>query len=245
MKTMKNIAFFLLLLPALLATAGIRAQTPPRDVLPLELTDNTQVEILGMLKLLGVRAWRFDTEGLSDGRYRFTPYFDEYAAGEKVEKENQFLFTMTQDWKEKLSDPGEWNKFLAENDPRLSEDGEKYLKPLDGIGVFAVPSNDSVVTVQVDVYGIGALSSRLQLQPLQNSENNLRYSYNYRPFRIAPFESGKLRIPLLLAGSFWWDEKIRSYRFCATNEFAPDLSDEELKLIPHYYIIGIEVERIE
>ncbi|MBR7026190.1 MAG: DUF5041 domain-containing protein [Bacteroidales bacterium] len=47
--------------------------------------------------------------------------------------------------------------------------------------------------------------------------------------------------PLLLFGSYWYDEQNKVVRFCGENSFPSDMSSPTLKLIPHYYVIGIYV----
>ncbi len=245
-KTLLVMKKLLLLLAFLVTTATIRAQIQNPETPTVKITENTQEELFGMLALLGAEAWRFDLSAFSDAEYRFNPFFDEYVAGEKMEKDNDngFMYRLPSNWQPKFPDPDSWNKLLSDKNPRLSADGEKWLS-FENMGLYVVPKNDSTIVVRVNLYGNAALSRELKLRPLQNTEDNPQYTYDYRPFKIEPFESGKQRVPLLLIGSFWWDEKFKIHRFCGVNEFAPDMSDDELNDIPHYYVIGVEVERIE
>ena len=227
------------------AQAQTKAQAQTPDAPTIKLTGNTQAEILGLLEMMGAHALRFDTGELSDGRYRFVPFIEEYEGGEKVEDKNSFRMVMTQDWRDKPADEEAWNRITARYEPRMSADGTKFLKPLDGIGVTVIEKNDSLTVAKVDVYGLGANYMYMKLRPLPNIEKMPGYAYGYKPFKIVASGERKQRIPLMLAGSFWWDEKAKVHRFCTVNEFAPDLSDKDIALIPHYYVIGIEIERIE
>ncbi len=238
---MKKTSIYLSLLPALFAVISSTQAQPP-DATTIKLAENTREELFGMLRLMGARAWRFDLCALSDTEYLFKSFIDEYVDGERV-KESEFNINVT-NWRKRFPDPDDWRKFLARKNPRLSADGEKYLA-FEDMGVYIAPKNDSTMITHIDFYGGGALSSPLKLRPLKNTEDNPRYSYDYRPFKIEPFKFGKQRIPLLFVGSFWWDERFEVHRFCTENEFEPDLSNEDIKLIPHYYVIGVEVEEIK
>lgn len=229
------------MMSAMFVVAAAKAQTP--DAPTPKLTENTREEIFGMLELMGAEAWRFDLSAFSDAEYRFNPYFDEYVAGEKVEKEDELRYTLPSNWRQRFQDPDDWNKFIAEKNPKLSADGQKFLS-FENMGMFIAPKNDSTKMVQISFYGGGALSAPLKLRPLRNTEEAPRYSYDCRPFIIKPLEAEKQRVPLLLVGSYWWDEKFGVHRFCGVNEFAPDMTDEELKFIPHYYVIGVEIEKV-
>jgi hypothetical protein len=50
-------------------------------------------------------------------------------------------------------------------------------------------------------------------------------------------------IPLVLLGSAWWDTKFKVFRFCGENEINPDMSEKFISEIPHFYVIGVEVQK--
>ena len=91
-------------------------------------------------------------------------------------------------------------------------------------------------------YGnLGAVCQRLKLRPI--SAENV-YKYEIRPFVIDNFESGKF-IPLVAILSYWYDEKAKLIRCCGEPMLKSDLSDEILENVPHYYIIGVTMDKIE
>ena len=67
-----------------------------------------------------------------------------------------------------------------------------------------------------------------------------RYMYDIRPFQLGNIQIGGFT-PLLLFGSYWYDEQKQVVRFCGENAFSPDMASPTLKLIPHYYVIGVYV----
>lgn len=50
-------------------------------------------------------------------------------------------------------------------------------------------------------------------------------------------------VPLVLLGTWWYDEDAQIIRFCGDDELAADMSSGMLKRIPHYYVIGVIVTR--
>ena len=81
----------------------------------------------------------------------------------------------------------------------------------------------------------------MKLRPI--SAENV-YKYEIRPFVIDNFESGKF-IPLVALLSWWYDEKAKVIRCCGDPMLKSDLSDEILENVPHYYIIGVTLDKIE
>lgn len=108
--------------------------------------------------------------------------------------------------------------------------------------------NDSILPIVMDIENQGTLYQRLEMKPqyLNNDSINGKkiYAYEARPFILKDIKMGEF-IPLLLFGSFWWDEQFGVHRFCGDNEIDPDLSTEILKYIPHYYVIGVEIKPAE
>ncbi|MDE6633830.1 MAG: DUF5041 domain-containing protein [Bacteroidaceae bacterium] len=45
----------------------------------------------------------------------------------------------------------------------------------------------------------------------------------------------------MILGSVWYDKDAGVFRFCGEKEINPDMSSQILRYIPHYYVIGIEV----
>ena len=108
---------------------------------------------------------------------------------------------------------------------------------------FAPSSNDSTYVYSYQSDGGGGFNATLKLQPVFAPEMPAKQAYRYesRPFElVSPVETGKL-IPLVLFGSYWYEQETGVSRFCGDKQIKPDLSSEIIKSIPHYYVLGIRI----
>ena len=108
---------------------------------------------------------------------------------------------------------------------------------------FAPSSNDSTYVYSFQSVGGGGFNATLKLQPVYAPEMPTKQAYRYesRPFElVAPVEMGKL-IPLVLFGSYWYEEETGVSRFCGDKQIKPDLSSDLIKSIPHFYVLGIRI----
>ena len=109
---------------------------------------------------------------------------------------------------------------------------------------FAPSSNDSTYVYSYQSDGGGGFNATLKLQPVFAPEMPTKQAYRYesRPFElVAPVETGKL-IPLVLFGSYWYEQETGVSRFCGDKLIKPDLSSDIIKSIPHYYVLGIKIK---
>lgn len=109
---------------------------------------------------------------------------------------------------------------------------------------FTPIKNDSLGTAYIDMeHGI-SMPVFMKLRPVFNPKTNKTTYMEYmtKPYKTSTFEYDKF-IPLVMYGSFWYDEAFDIFRFCGDNELTPDkLSDIE-QLSPHYYVIGIKIHK--
>ena len=108
---------------------------------------------------------------------------------------------------------------------------------------FAPSSNDSTYVYSFQSVGGGGFNATLNLQPVFAPEMPTKQAYRYesRPFElISPVETGKL-IPLVLFGSYWYEQETGVSRFCGEKIIKPDLSSDIIKSIPHFYVLGIKI----
>jgi len=108
---------------------------------------------------------------------------------------------------------------------------------------FAPSSNDSTYVYSFQSVGGGGFNATLKLQPVFAPEMPTKQAYRYesRPFElVAPVETGKL-IPLVLFGSYWYEQETGVSRFCGDKLIKPDLSSDIIKSIPHYYVLVIKI----
>ena len=109
---------------------------------------------------------------------------------------------------------------------------------------FAPSSNDSTYVYSYQSVGGGGFNATLKLQPVFAPEMPTKqaYSYESRPFElVAPIETGKF-IPLVLFGSYWYEQETGVSRFCGDKQIKPDLSSDIIKDIPHFYVLGIIIK---
>ena len=115
---------------------------------------------------------------------------------------------------------------------------------LSEITIVFPPAADSMKTVTFFVNNAEIATRSLALHPLEGPRQRFTYYYKLRPFKVGAFRPGVFT-PLVLAGSFWFDEQAGVYRFCTEREFPADMSSASLKYIPHYYVIGITITKNE
>ena len=92
------------------------------------------------------------------------------------------------------------------------------------------------------VENIGALKKSLALKPQTVSPGKEEYMYDYFPFKVDKIQLGEF-IPLVMLGSYWFDEEAGFFRFCGEDELEADLSSKILSLVPHYYVFGMSVTK--
>ena len=108
---------------------------------------------------------------------------------------------------------------------------------------FAPSSNDSTYVYSFQSVGGGGFNATLKLQPVFAPEMPTKQAYRYesRPFElVAPVETDKF-IPLVLFGSYWYEQETGVSRFCGDKLIKPDLSSDIIKDIPHFYVLGIRI----
>ena len=108
---------------------------------------------------------------------------------------------------------------------------------------FAPSSNDSTYVYSFQSVGGGGFNATLKLQPVFAPEKPTKQAYRYesRPFElVSPIELGKF-IPLVLFGSYWYEQETGVSRFCGDKQIKPDLSSDLIKSIPHFYVLGIRI----
>ena len=109
---------------------------------------------------------------------------------------------------------------------------------------FAPSSNDSTYVYSFQSVGGGGFNATLKLQPVFAPEMLTKQAYRYesRPFElVSPVETNKV-IPLVLFGSYWYEQETGVSRFCGDKLIRPDLSSDIIKSIPHFYVLGIKIK---
>lgn len=196
----------------------------------IEPVEPDATDALGALQASGYELFHFDLSSLKDKTYAIQIYMNEVDSSGTKEKARFHM--------------GETRRFLKD----IPEEDRAHVTPIDpesglfrlvsGMGLYVIPKNDSTVRVNCTLGKDHGSTMSLKLRPLKTDAE--QYMYTSRPFKLDEFESGT-DIPLMLYGSFWYDEKFKINRFCGDTEIDPDMSTEILKNIPHYYIVGIRL----
>lgn len=196
----------------------------------IESVEPDATDALRALQASGYEFFHFDLSSLKDKTYAIQIYMNEVDSSGTKEK-IRFHF-------------GKTRRFLKD----IPEEDRVHFTPIDPesglfqlvseMGLYVIPKSDSAVRVHCSLGKNQGGSMLLTLRPLKTDAK--QYMYASRPFKLEELESGA-DIPLMLYGSFWYDEKFKINRFCGDTEIAPDMSTEILKHIPHYYIVGIRL----
>ena len=211
-----------------------------KELKPLKSSADDYIHLLNSR---GYEAFPFDISSLSDGQYYISFKIKEYKDGNVVKDDilggyttfkNMVLLSEFPEDAQKNTKPED----MADPDRGIYAMGEKIM-----IG-FTPIVNDSIRPILIKVENMGWTSPDLHMLPqyMDNDSVNGKKFFQYyaKPFKTGEITTGKF-LPLVLFGSMWYDKDFGIHRFCGENEIEPDMSSQILKYIPHYYVIGIEV----
>lgn len=203
---------------------------------------STFQDYLPVLKDSGYSAFSFDISSLQDSTYRFEFIIKEYEHGEMIEEKALSRNVPTSQNRMMLS------LFSHEDQKTILESGQAYdaakgiykVSKRFTIG-FHPTSTDSLVKMIIDLKQMMTLSRKLSLKPLDAPGHEGDYQYDMRSFKVHAFKPGEF-IPLVLIGSFWWDERFKIIRSCGESELPADMRSDMFKRMPHYYVIGVALQ---
>lgn len=203
---------------------------------------STFQDYLPVLKDSGYSAFSFDISSLQDSTYRFEFIIKEYEHGEMVEEKALSRNVPTSQNRMMLS------LFSHEDQKKILESGQAYdaakgiykVSKRFTIG-FHPTATDSLVKMIIDLKQMMTLSRKLPLKPLDAPGHEGDYQYDMRSFKVHAFKPGEF-IPLVLIGSFWWDERFKIIRSCGESELPADMRSDMFKRMPHYYVIGVALQ---
>lgn len=200
-------------------------------------------DYLSVLKEAGFEVFSYDISALQDETYSISFVTREYVNGNLVEDSAaDSRMSMTISNRIMLSDfPEDVQKSIVQEGRAASLEKGIY-RLAEKISVGFIPASDSLKKVCLSVENLGSLRGSLKLKPITVPGRAKRYAYSIRPFRLERINIGDFT-PLLLVGSYWYDEKNGIVRFCGEREFPADMSTPTLSHVPHYYVIGIRVEK--
>lgn len=229
MKRILSIAAFALAAWSTLSAQALKPVKPDFDA------------YVSLLQADGYDVQSYDLSALSDSTYSFMLIIREYENGK-----------MIHDGYERFIYPLRNRNMLS----RFSEEDQKTVKPEDmadaARGIYSLgsrlnlglsPLNDSTLRVSMEIPEIGAAYQQISLRPQAHPKTGtIQHNYSNRPFTAPVFQSGTF-IPLMFVGAAWYDPQIEMFRFCGENEITPDLSQEIVSLVPHFYVIGVETKK--
>ena len=199
-------------------------------------------DYLTVLKEAGFEVFSYDISSLKDTTYNIHFITKEYVNGKVVENGAADRMSM------KLANRIMISDFREDDQKSIMKEGnavdiEKGIYRLAGkISIGFISATDSLKKIRMSVENMGSIGGALKLKPINAPGYEKRYSYSIRPFKLDKINIGGFT-PLLLVGSFWYDEKNGIVRFCGEREFPADMSTPTLSLVPHYYVIGIWVDK--
>ena len=245
-KTTINMRHFIfILLTGIIFGFGANAQEVKR-------TEPDISDYIPLLNAAGYEVFTFDISSLSDETYNIELIVREYVDGALVEDPAQsdgprFICRnrrMLSDFPEES-----WNEIIEQGPVYDLEKGILTLSKKISVGFS--PSADSLKMASILVENIGALGKLLPLKA-QKVPSGLsaqtafglgsKYMYDYRPFKVGAIQLGEFT-PLVLLGSYWYDDEAGFFRFCGEDELEPDLSSKMITSIPHFYVLGIIVTK--
>lgn len=227
------------ILAAGLFCLSVSATAQEQATYEVERVEPKMEDILNIFKGMDIHLSRFDVSRFLDTVYRMEIYVKEYKNNQETGRVHHF------DLQKNI---GSLNDFRQEDWPTLRQihqlsEGEKEWVNIKEISIYIRKDQerDSTAFIQIAVPGLGDQSVPFAIYP---ADGKHFYSYNTRPFAIhAASPADRLEIPLLLYGSSWAEPGTTFFRFCGESEIDPEMKAEILTHIPHYYVIGLRLEK--
>lgn len=202
---------------------------------------NNKIELNDFITLLqgsGYELFSYDITDMLNDRYDITFIKKEFETGKEILASNLNMVSN----KKLLSDfPEPYRQEFIDDGGIIIDPKTQAITHAEKISIGFYPSiNDTTKFMQISVPDIATMNLPLQMKGLSKKDSDkMLYYYNTRPFKLNAFKENEF-IPLILFGSYWYDEQFNIYRFCGENEIDPDMSSNILKDIPHYYVIGVK-----
>ena len=230
---MKKLNYIFVLLSLCMVTS-VSAQS----VKPQEATMN---DYLPLLQASGYQVYSFDISEFLDDTYHFTFKIKEYVNREEVNSDQRNSVFPNRRMVAEF--PEDSQKRILEKG--MADDSEKGVYKLaKKLTIGFMPSKvDSTQSLRINMENMGESGRLLKLKPLKSPDSDkLFYHYESRPFTLEKFEEGKF-IPLVFFASYWLDEEYGFFRFCGAMEVSPTLESEYVEETPHFYVIGVEINK--
>lgn len=196
-------------------------------------------DIYEVLKALNINMYRFDLSKYLNEVYDVKLYVDEYEDGKRIKEVGS-------------SRLGKNIKSLKEFPEEMRDDFRKIKNVPEGkdewdnikeMSVYITKPNDSTAMFTINIPGVLKTNKRVQLRPVGEEKV---YLYDPRPFKFNPAgKTDSINIPLLMYGSYWFDARYNVIRMCGEREIDPEMKAEILGKVPHYYVVGLELNKVK
>lgn len=181
----------------------------------------TMEDMDAVLQSLKMNVYKFNLHLPDSLKYKVCLYVEEYADKEMLEEKGIFCTTS----------------------PYVSlKNGERIFKPFDGARLIIKENKDDfLLNIRMGDFGIPEY--RVPIDSI--------YTNPHLPMRFkienTTLQEGKT--PLILIGSTWEstskDGSTALLRLCFEKELASDYSNEAFNMMPHYFIVGLNVTKQE
>ncbi|MCQ2161302.1 MAG: DUF5041 domain-containing protein [Bacteroidales bacterium] len=104
------------------------------------------------------------------------------------------------------------------------------------------PKSDSMRNVRLYVDDVRVAAKTLSLKPMTAPQYEGEIMYDLLSFELDQIKVNAVT-PLVLLGSYWYDEPFKTVRFYGDEDRTILMSSPIMKLIPHCYVLGIRVEQ--
>ena len=230
---MKKLNYIFVLLSLCMVTSVSAQSVKPQEA--------TMDDYLPLLQASGYQVYSFDISEFLDDTYHFTFKIKEYVNREEVNSDQRNSVFPNRRMVAEF--PEDSQKRILEKG--MADDSEKGVYKLaKKLTIGFMPSKvDSTQSLRINMENMGESGRLLKLKPLKSPDSDkLFYHYESRPFTLEKFEEGKF-IPLVFFASYWLDEEYGFFRFCGAMEVSPTLESEYVEETPHFYVIGVEINK--
>lgn len=194
-------------------------------------------DILNVFEMMDINIFGFDLSPFLDTKYSVSVYVDEYKNNKKVNRNHTINIGNNI---ESLKDVPEEHRASFREQKQIPE-GKNEWDKIKNISVYIRNMNDSTSIISIVVPNAVKTGTQVKLYPLGDFK---RHFYKVRPFSFAEVgQEDFVDIPLILYGSGWLDGQM--IRFCGESEIDPDMKAEILANIPHHYVLGLELKKVE
>lgn len=200
-------------------------------------------DYIPLFEQAGYFAYSFDIHSLNDNQYRIRFTCREYERDSLASKDVmvypvQFSnMSMVKDFSEE-----DQSSFKPEE---LYDASRGIHQCAEKIVLGTYHRNDSTTMIVIDVDNMGTSSLQLNLRSLIEPQTGKKlYIYQPRPFEVGEIIFDTF-IPLVYYGSAWLDKDFGFFRFCGESILNPKMTDRLIKDVPHSYVVGITITKIE